>query len=102
MLITVGMPNLCNELHFWWPEWIFFWEVDVGFKETSLTTKLAMVKTAVKLSVRYYKLLESVGWSYKQHFPSVYVTVVNESSRETLHRIFVQLCQMIIKKRKNL
>lgn len=84
------MPNLCNELHFGRPQRVLFGEVDVGFEEPSLTVKFQNIKIMLKFIKKLIKkLLKSVGWSNEQDFPSINVTVIDESSRETLNRVLV-------------
>lgn len=38
-------------------------------------------------------LLERIWWTNDQHFPFVYITLVNQASWETLDGILVQLCK---------
>lgn len=68
------MPNLCNELHFGRPQRILFREIDVCFKETSLTAKfwnLKIILQSIWTIKKFTKECRVVQWArlpiYKCH-----------------------------------
>lgn len=34
---TIRVPNVCDKLHFWWPEGVIFGKCQMSFKHTTFT-----------------------------------------------------------------